>query len=151
MAVPAGFGARTTCLSAPTSSAVTEDARAPHGYVNIASAPAPDHLWPERCDWTADQALRLLVNTTGLEEEKGDPGDPEICPLTNKRMGNPASRSKPPASPESAKSGAADKVKVADSAPREGGNTRARVAACAVVAPMALGGGAFAVARACRR
>ncbi|MDJ1132639.1 S8 family serine peptidase [Streptomyces iconiensis] len=125
-------------------------------------------LWSKHPDWTANQVLRVLLNTTGLKEKhikpsvylghgavrpranllegKGDPGDPEISPLTNKKLGPPAKKSS-----GSSKSGDADgvpdKVKVADSA---AGDDKGSVVLPVVgvgAGVVVLAGGGFAIAR----
>lgn len=99
--------------------------------------------------WPAKHALRALIVSAGLQEKRAKPS--RISSLTNRKTGNSPSGPKSPAFSESAKAGAQGSVKVAESASREGGNTRAWVAAGAVAVVIVLGGGAFAVVRTRRR
>ncbi|NDZ69313.1 S8 family serine peptidase [Streptomyces cyaneofuscatus] len=103
----------------------------------IASASAA-LVWSAHPDWTANQVLNVLFDTAGRDWEKGtlskylghglirpamnilkgkgDPGDPDISPLTEERTGgspaSPAPNSTPsaPASQQPAENGEADKV-----------------------------------------
>ncbi|RDG37715.1 S8 family serine peptidase [Streptomyces corynorhini] len=141
----------------------------------IASASAA-LLWSAHRDWTANQVLRVLFDTasrTWKESErssylgnglirpgvnilhgKGDPGDPDINPLTNEKTpGIPGSATPSPASSASSKAPApddksadGDKAVAAGAADDAGGNkTVLFVGTVAVVAVLA--GGAFAVVR----
>lgn len=115
------------CIKSGTSSATA-----------IASASAA-LIWSKHPKWTSNQVLRVLMETgdhhdnpstyighgavrprLNLLENKGDPGDPDISPLTGERTlhtkpDKPKSQSK-----DSAKGDAPDKVKVADSQSGDG-------------------------------
>ncbi len=104
----------------------------------IASASAA-LIWSKHPKWTSNQVLRVLIQLgdhhndpskyvgygavrprLNLLENKGDPGDPDISPLTGERTlhtkpDKPKSQSK-----DSAKGDAPDKVKVADSQSGDG-------------------------------
>ena len=122
-------------------------------------------IWAKHPDWTANQVLRVLMDTTGLSEKggetskylghgivrpranlldgEGDPGDPEISPLTDKRMGPPVKKK----SSDSANGDdAPDKVKVADSG-SEGGDSNVLPVLGIGAGVVILAGGGFAVAR----
>ncbi|CAD5937971.1 Thermitase [Streptomyces sp. KY75] len=103
----------------------------------IASASAA-LVWSAHPDWTANQVLNVLFDTAGRDWEKGtlskylghglirpamnilkgkgDPGDPDISPLTAERTGGspaspaPSSTSSAPASEQPAQNENADKV-----------------------------------------
>lgn len=101
----------------------------------IASASAA-LVWSAHPDWTANQVLNVLFDTAGRSWEKGtlskylghglirpamnilkgkgDPGDPDISPLTEERTGgspaSPTSTPSAPASQQPAENGEADKV-----------------------------------------
>lgn len=101
----------------------------------IASASAA-LVWSAHPDWTANQVLNVLFDTAGRDWEKGtlskylghglirpamnilkgkgDPGDPDISPLTEERTGgspaSPTSTPSAPASQQPAENGEADKV-----------------------------------------
>ncbi|MFE8977765.1 S8 family serine peptidase [Streptomyces cyaneofuscatus] len=103
----------------------------------IASASAA-LVWSAHPDWTANQVLNVLFDTAGRDWEKGtlskylghglirpamnilkgkgDPGDPDISPLTEERTGGspaspaPSSTSSAPASEQPAQNENADKV-----------------------------------------
>ncbi|MEU5834952.1 S8 family serine peptidase [Streptomyces diacarni] len=100
-------------------------------------------IWAEHPKWTANQVLRVMIDTAGrsdgkkklskyigygavrprlnLLEGKGDPGDPEISPLTNEKTGPSAASAEPKSSDgkNSGKDDAPDKVEVADSKSQE--------------------------------
>ncbi|MFI7242554.1 S8 family serine peptidase [Streptomyces qinglanensis] len=105
----------------------------------IASASAA-LIWSHHPDWTANQVIRVMIKTAGLKgdkpskylgfgevrprmnllENKGDPGDPDISPLTGERTlhtKKKQSKSDPGKSgkSDSNKDAAPDRVKVADS------------------------------------
>ena len=122
-------------------------------------------IWSKHPDWTANQVLRVLMDTTGLSEKggetskylghgivrpranlldgEGDPGDPEISPLTDKRMGPPVKKK---SSDSKNSDDAPDKVKVADSG-SEGGDSNVLPVLGIGAGVVILAGGAFAVAR----
>ncbi|WP_181765408.1 S8 family serine peptidase [Streptomyces albidus (ex Kaewkla and Franco 2022)] len=101
----------------------------------IASASAA-LIWSKHPDWTANQVLRVMIDTAGREsksdkpskyigwgavrprmnlvEGEGDPGNPAVSPLTGKKTG-PAKDTANSGSSDSEKDNASDKVKVADS------------------------------------
>lgn len=142
-------------------------------------------IWSKHPTWTANQVLKVLLDTAGrtwkdkdssstyvgrgavrprvnLLEGKGDPGPPDVSPLTGVKTRTPGdgvgkstgdgkgeSGSEPS---RSAEAGAPDKVKVADSASggNDGGgdgNSTVWIAAGAVGAVVVLGGGAFLALR----
>ncbi len=105
----------------------------------IASASAA-LIWSHHPDWTANQVIRVMIKTAGLKsdkpskylgfgevrprmnllEGKGDPGDPDISPLTGERTlhtkeKEPESDSEESGKNDSNKKTAPGKVKVADS------------------------------------
>ncbi|RCG18362.1 serine protease [Streptomyces reniochalinae] len=108
----------------------------------VASASAA-LIWSKHPDWTGNQVLRVLTKTAGLAgnektqskylgygavrprlnllEGKGDPGDPDISPLTNEKTGPSTASAGPKSSDEknSGKDDAPDKVEVADSKSQE--------------------------------
>ncbi|WP_344535505.1 S8 family serine peptidase [Streptomyces albiaxialis] len=129
-------------------------------------------LWSKHPDWTANQVLRVLIKTASgtnkgkgrskylgyggvrprinLLEGKGDPGDPDISPLTGEKTINSRSESKGSPGKESDKDDAPDKVKVADSS-SDGDNSNVLwISLGAVALVIVLSGGAFAWVRARR-
>jgi len=100
----------------------------------IASASAA-LIWSHHPNWTANQVLRVMIKTAGLKgdkpskyvgfgevrprinllEGKGDPGDPDISPLTGERTLNTKPDKSSPKVKGSDKETAPGKVKVADS------------------------------------
>ncbi|MEU2606303.1 S8 family serine peptidase [Streptomyces albus] len=141
------------CIKSGTSSATA-----------IASASAA-LIWSKHPKWTSNQVLRVLMETgdhhdnpstyighgavrprLNLLENKGDPGDPDISPLTGERTlhtkpDKPKSQSK-----DSAKGDAPDKVKVADSQ-SGGGNGWVLPAVGIAAGIIILAGCGFAVVR----
>ncbi|MCX5400140.1 S8 family serine peptidase [Streptomyces sp. NBC_00102] len=146
----------------------------------IASASAA-LVWSAHPDWTANQVLRVLFDTAArdwaddetsaylghglirpsmnLLKHKGDPGDPDISPLTGKSTSASASGSGSTASPAPAGSASPsasasassqppqgesgdDAVVAGSSEPDSGGNNLGLIA-CAVVAVVVVGAGAF--------
>lgn len=144
----------------------------------IASASAA-LVWSAHPDWTANQVLRVLFDTAGrdwaddetsaylghglirpsmnLLKHKGDPGDPDVSPLTGKSTSAsgpgstasaaPSGSASPSASasassqPSQGKSGD-DPVVAGSSEPADGGNNLGLIAG-AVVVVVVLGGGVF--------
>jgi len=125
-------------------------------------------IWSKHPDWTANQVLRVLIDTAGrasksdkpskyigyggirprinLVDGEGNPGDPGVNPLTGDKTG-PAKSASP--SSGSTENDAAGKVSVADSSGTDDNSqlwTMLGVGAAVVV----LGGGAFAIRRARR-
>ncbi|MGP3972431.1 S8 family serine peptidase [Streptomyces sp. 8N114] len=110
----------------------------------IASASAA-LIWSKHPDWTANQVSRVLIKTAGLKdpdkgpgkgvgfgavrprinllENKGDPGDPDISPLTGARTLHTKSKSSSShakdAGKDSNKEAAPGQAKVADSKSKE--------------------------------
>ncbi|MDJ1132638.1 S8 family serine peptidase [Streptomyces iconiensis] len=125
-------------------------------------------LWSKHPDWTANQVLRVLLKTAGLQgknvkpskyigygsvrprinllEGEGDPGDPEISPLTNKKLGPPAKKSSDSSESGNA-DGAPDKVKVADSASDDDEGSAVLPVIGVGAGVVVLAGGGFAFAR----
>ncbi|WGP13061.1 S8 family serine peptidase [Streptomyces sp. SH5] len=139
----------------------------------IASASAA-LVWSLHPDWTANQVLNVLLDTAGRDWEdgvrskylghglirpsmnvlkgKGDPGAPDISPLTKKKTTGAAKSSEPSAStsasPQPAKNGAAgDKaVAVEETNSSDDGNQLALIVGVAAAVAV-LGGVAYAVVR----
>lgn len=126
-------------------------------------------LWSKHPDWTANQVLRVLIETAGLQgknvkpskyighgsvrprinllEGKGDPGDPAISPLTNKRIGPAAKKKTPDSSKSENADGAPDKVKAADSSSGDEKGSVVLPAVSVAVGVAVLVGCGFAVVR----
>jgi type VII secretion-associated serine protease mycosin len=129
-------------------------------------------IWAEHPKWTANQVLRVLIDTAGrsdgkqdklskyigygavrprlnLLEGKGDPGDPDISPLTNEKMGPSTASAKPKPSDgkNSGKDDAPDKVKVADSKSQEADRSWLLPAGGIAAGVIVLAGCGFAVVR----
>ncbi|GGP59265.1 type VII secretion-associated serine protease [Streptomyces sindenensis] len=139
----------------------------------IASASAA-LVWSLHPDWTANQVLNVLLDTAGRDWEdgvrskylghglirpsmnvlkgKGDPGAPDISPLTKEKTTGSAESSEPSAStsasPQPAKNGAAgDKaVAVEETNSSDDGNQLALIIGVAAAVAV-LGGVAYAVVR----
>ncbi len=139
----------------------------------IASASAA-LIWSLHPDWTANQVLNVLLDTAGRDWEdgvrskylghglirpsmnvlkgKGDPGPPDISPLTKEKTTGAAKSSEPSAStsasPQPAKNGAeGDKaVAVKESNPSDDGNQLGLILGVAAAVAV-LGGVAYAVVR----
>ncbi len=109
----------------------------------IASASAA-LIWSHHPDWTANQVIRVMIKTAGLKsdkpskylgfgevrprmnllEGKGDPGDPDISPLTGERTlhtkeKEPESDSEESGKSNSNKNAAPNRGKMADSKPEQ--------------------------------
>ncbi len=136
----------------------------------IASASAA-LIWSKHPDWTGNQVLRVLTKTAGLAgnektqskylgygavrprlnllEGKGDPGDPDISPLTNEKTGPSTASAKPKSSDgkNSGKDDAPDKVKVADSKSQEADRSWLLPAGGIAAGVIVLAGCGFAVVR----
>lgn len=140
----------------------------------IASASAA-LIWSHHPDWTANQVLRVLLKTGDLADEpsiyvghgavrprmnllegKGDPGDPDISPLTGERTLNTKSKEsgsdaknsgKGSGKGDSDKEAAPDKVKVADSKTEDEGSSWLLPAIGIAAGVIILGGCGFAVVR----
>ncbi|MGV9316523.1 S8 family serine peptidase [Streptomyces sp. NPDC003691] len=139
----------------------------------IASASAA-LVWSANPDWTANQVLRALIDTAGrswakgtrsnylghglirpaqiVVDKKGDPGAPDISPLTNQKTGgSPAASATPsaPASSQQPKSNSEGDTAVAGSAKKaaekDDGNTGLVIGGIAAV--VVLAGGAFVFLR----
>ncbi|MEU6618384.1 S8 family serine peptidase [Streptomyces parvus] len=139
----------------------------------IASASAA-LIWSLHPDWTANQVLNVLFDTAGRDWEdgvrskylghglirpsmnvlkgKGDPGPPDISPLTKEKTTGPAKSSEPSSSksgsPQPAKNGeAVDKaVAVKESNSSDSGNQLGLILGVAAAVAV-LGGVAYAVVR----
>ncbi|MFE9332752.1 S8 family serine peptidase [Streptomyces sp. NPDC006925] len=135
-------------------------------------------IWSHHPDWTSNQVLRVMIKTAGLKgdepskylgfgevrprmnllEGKGDPGDPDISPLTWERTlhtkpkeSGQNSDAKGPGKEDSDKGAAPDKVEVADSEREDSGNAQLWWAVGAGAAVLVIGwGAAFAIRRARR-
>ncbi|MDX3375817.1 S8 family serine peptidase [Streptomyces sp. ME02-6991-2A] len=144
----------------------------------IASASAA-LVWSAHPDWTANQVLNVLFDTAGRSWEKGtlskylghglirpamnilkgkgDPGDPDISPLTEERTGGspastaPSSTASAPASQEPAQNGQADKVDetvaAGDSEVASGDGAPLSLIVGGIAGVAVLGGVVFAVVR----
>ncbi|MFE6399935.1 S8 family serine peptidase [Streptomyces alboflavus] len=140
----------------------------------IASASAA-LIWSKHPNWTANQVLRVLIDTAGrswpkdkpsdylgyglvrpapnLLKNRGNPGPPDIDPLTNEKapgVGSspstaPQEDSSKPASQPSKDS--ADKPEVRASASRSDDNDQLWMVGGGVAAAAVIGGGALAAAR----
>ncbi|WP_097868658.1 S8 family serine peptidase [Streptomyces sp. rh34] len=138
----------------------------------IASASAA-LVWSLHPDWTANQVLNVLFDTAGRDwkkgetskylghglirpsmnvlKGKGDPGDPEISPLTKERTTGPADSSEKPAtsaSPQPAKNGAeGDKPVAAEESKSSGDESQLGLILGVAAVVVVLGGVAYAVVR----
>ncbi|UNZ17060.1 S8 family serine peptidase [Streptomyces sp. 891-h] len=128
-------------------------------------------IWSHHPDWTSNQVLRVMIKTAGLKGDKpskyvgygevrprmnllegeGDPGDPDISPLTGERTLNTKPDKSSSEAKGSDKEAAPDKVKVADSEREGGGNSGLWVAAGAGAAVLVIGGGTALAIRRARR
>ncbi|MET9858885.1 S8 family serine peptidase [Streptomyces smyrnaeus] len=153
-----------------------KQAYCPRGGTSVATAIASASaalIWSHHPDWTANQVLRVLLKTGDLADKpsiyvghgavrprmnllegKGDPGDPDISPLTGERTLNTKSKesgsdaknsSKGSGKDDSNKEAAPDKVKVADSESVEDSNVSPWLAVGAGSVVIILGAGAAAV------
>ncbi|MFI7288992.1 S8 family serine peptidase [Streptomyces anulatus] len=138
----------------------------------IASASAA-LVWSLHPDWTANQVLNVLFDTASRDwkegetskylghglirpsmnvlKGKGDPGDPDISPLTKERTTGPADSSKKPAdsaSPQPAKNGAeGDKPVAAEETKSSGDESQLGLILGVAAVVVVLGGVAYAVVR----
>ncbi|MEU0102544.1 S8 family serine peptidase [Streptomyces sp. NPDC006267] len=138
----------------------------------IASASAA-LIWSLHPDWTANQVLNVLFDTASRDwkdgerseylghglirpsmnvlKGKGDPGDPDISPLTKERTTGPAVSSQKPedsASPQPAKNGAeGDKPVAAEEEKSSGDESQLGLILGAAAVVVVLGGVAYAVVR----
>ncbi|MFG3403953.1 S8 family serine peptidase [Streptomyces sp. NPDC048142] len=138
----------------------------------IASASAA-LIWSLHPDWTANQVLNVLFDTASRDwkdgerskylghglirpsmnilKGKGEPGDPDISPLTKKRTTGPADSSEKPAdsaSPQPAKNGAeGDKPVAAEETKSSGDEGRLGLILGVTAAVAVLGGVTYAVIR----
>ncbi|MER7695647.1 S8 family serine peptidase [Streptomyces sp. NPDC096095] len=138
----------------------------------IASASAA-LIWSLHPDWTANQVLNVLFDTASRDwkdgerseylghglirpsmnvlKGKGDPGDPDISPLTKERTTGPADSSQKPedsASPQPAKNGAeGDKPVAAEEEKSSGDESQLGLILGAAAVVVVLGGVAYAVVR----
>ncbi|MFJ9889236.1 S8 family serine peptidase [Streptomyces sp. NPDC091287] len=138
----------------------------------IASASAA-LVWSLHPEWTANQVLNVLFDTAGRDwkkgetskylghglirpsmnvlKGKGDPGDPDISPLTKERTTGPADSSKKPAdsaSPQPAKNGAeGDKPVAAEETKSSGDESQLGLFLGVAAVVVVLGGVVYAVVR----
>ncbi|MEU0162976.1 S8 family serine peptidase [Streptomyces sp. NPDC006261] len=144
----------------------------------IASASAA-LVWSAHPDWTANQVLNVLFDTASrtwkkgdrsaylghglirpamnILKGKGDPGDPDISPLTEERTGGslaspaPSSTASAPASDQPAQNGKADKadetVAAGDSEAASGDGVPLGLIVGGIAGVAVLGGVVFAVVR----
>ncbi|MDF9807092.1 type VII secretion-associated serine protease mycosin [Streptomyces sp. HB372] len=138
----------------------------------IASASAA-LVWSLHPDWTANQVLNVLFDTAGRDwkdgerskylghglirpsmnvlKGKGEPGAPDISPLTKERTTGPAGSSEKPADPASeqpAKNGAeADKPVAAEETKSSGDESQLGLILGVAAVVVVLGGVAYAVVR----
>ncbi|MFD5212218.1 S8 family serine peptidase [Streptomyces anulatus] len=138
----------------------------------IASASAA-LVWSLHPDWTANQVLNVLFDTASRDwkdgerskylghglirpsmnvlKGKGEPGDPDISPLTKERTTGPAGSSEKPADPASeqpAKNGAeADKPVAAEETKSSGDESQLGLILGVAAVAVVLGGVAYAVVR----
>ncbi|MEV6436385.1 S8 family serine peptidase [Streptomyces anulatus] len=138
----------------------------------IASASAA-LVWSLHPDWTANQVLNVLFDTAGRDwkdgerskylghglirpsmnvlKGKGEPGDPDISPLTKERTTGPADSSEKPAdsaSEQPAKNGAeADKPVAAEETKSSGDDSQLGLILGVAAVVVVLGGVAYAVVR----
>ncbi|MFE1365808.1 S8 family serine peptidase [Streptomyces anulatus] len=138
----------------------------------IASASAA-LVWSLHPDWTANQVLNVLFDTAGRDwkdgerskylghglirpsmnvlKGKGEPGDPDISPLTKERTTGPAGSSEKPAgsaSEQPAKNGAeADKPVAAEETKSSGDESQLGLILGVAAVVVVLGGVAYAVVR----
>ncbi|WP_274033895.1 S8 family serine peptidase [Streptomyces sp. MMBL 11-1] len=138
----------------------------------IASASAA-LVWSLHPDWTANQVLNVLFDTASRDwkkgetstylghglirpsmnvlKGKGDPGDPDISPLTKKKTTGPADASEKPAtsaSPQPAKNGAeGDKPVAAEESKSSGDESQLGLILGVAAVVVVLGGVAYAVVR----
>ncbi|MEU7317675.1 S8 family serine peptidase [Streptomyces sp. NPDC007083] len=136
-------------------------------------------IWSHHPDWTSNQVLRVMIKTAGLKgdepskyvgfggvrprmnllEGKGDPGDPDISPLTGERTlhtkpkdsGQNSDAKGSGKEDDSDKGAAPDKVEVADSEREDSGNAQLWWAVGAGAAVLVIGGGAALAIRRARR
>ncbi|MFD8823109.1 S8 family serine peptidase [Streptomyces sp. NPDC059605] len=131
-------------------------------------------IWSAHPDWTANQVLNVLFDTAGrgdwkkgtlsnylghgiirpavnILKGKGDPGDPDISPLTKERTsGSPASSASASSQPEKGeKNGKAGDTPMAGSTAdaEKDDNSRLGLILGGVAAVVVLGGGAFVLVR----
>ncbi|MFJ1802488.1 S8 family serine peptidase [Streptomyces sp. NPDC088180] len=139
----------------------------------IASASAA-LVWSLHPDWTANQVLNVLFDTASRDwkkgetskylghglirpsmnvlKGKGDPGDPDVSPLTKERTTGPAASSKPDAStsasPQPAKNGPeGDKPVAAEETKSSGDDSQLGLILGVAAVVVVLGGVAYAVVR----
>ncbi|MFH9474722.1 S8 family serine peptidase [Streptomyces anulatus] len=138
----------------------------------IASASAA-LVWSLHPDWTANQVLNVLFDTAGRDwkkgetskylghglirpsmnvlKGKGEPGDPDISPLTKERTTGPADSSEKPAgsaSEQPAKNGAeVDKPVAAEETKSSGDESQLGLILGVAAVVVVLGGVAYAVVR----
>jgi subtilisin family serine protease len=134
-------------------------------------------IWSAHPKWTANQVLRVMIDTAGrdwpkstpsrylgygtirpaqvLLKGKGDPGAADVDPVTNKKTPGLSASTSPSASAstssqaskQASNSTSGGQTSAAGSSSDSSGNTTLWVALGAAVAVVVIGGGAFAVIR----
>ncbi|MEU2739804.1 S8 family serine peptidase [Streptomyces sp. NPDC007095] len=134
-------------------------------------------IWSAHPKWTANQVLRVMIDTAGrdwpkstpsrylgygtirpaqvLLKDKGDPGAADVDPVTNKKTPGLSASTSPSASAstssqaskQASNSTSGGQTSAAGSSSDSSGNTTLWVALGAAVAVVVIGGGAFAVIR----
>ncbi|MFV5996733.1 S8 family serine peptidase [Streptomyces sp. NPDC056231] len=129
-------------------------------------------IWSAHPDWTANQVLNVLFDTAGrgdwekgtlsnylghgiirpavnILRGKGNPGAPDISPLTKEKTSGSSASSTPsaPASSQPEKKETADGAVVAGSSKEKGDGTPLALIIGGAAAVVVLGGGAFALVR----
>lgn len=136
----------------------------------IASASAA-LVWSAHPDWTANQVLNVLFDTASRDWEKGtlskylghglirpsmnilkgkgDPGAPDVSPLTNEKTSGPAGSAAPSASASSQpdKKNEAEDATLAGSSTEKDGGSQLGLIIGGVAVVLVLGAGAFALVR----
>ncbi|MGW1101278.1 S8 family serine peptidase [Streptomyces sp. NPDC002455] len=136
----------------------------------IASASAA-LVWSAHPDWTANQVLNVLFDTAGRDWEKGtlskylghglirpsmnilkgkgDPGAPDVSPLTNEKTSGSAGSAAPSASASSQpdKKNKAEDATMAGSSTEKDGDSQLGLIIGGVAVVLVLGAGAFALVR----
>ncbi|MDX3683354.1 S8 family serine peptidase [Streptomyces sp. NPDC017201] len=136
----------------------------------IASASAA-LVWSAHPDWTANQVLNVLFDTAGRDWEKGtlskylghglirpsmnilkgkgDPGAPDVSPLTNEKTSGSAGSAAPSASASSQpdKKNEAEDATLAGSSTEKDGGSQLGLIIGGVAVVLVLGAGAFALVR----
>ncbi|MFG2540752.1 S8 family serine peptidase [Streptomyces sp. NPDC048511] len=128
-------------------------------------------VWSAHPDWTANQVLNVLFDTAGRDWEKGtlskylghglirpsmnilkgkgDPGAPDVSPLTNEKTSGSAGSAAPSASASSQpdKKNKAEDATMAGSSTEKDGDSQLGLIIGGVAVVLVLGAGAFALVR----